>query len=344
MTNKSNNNVQENSGKNKTPNNILSLAEMQQLLMFQEQQIKNDEINFIELFGVLKKNKLFILIFSISFALASTMFAVYKPNVYSASILLSPTSGTENNSGIASLAGQFGGLAGMAGISLGQGSADKTDVALEIIRSRIFIKHFIDKYQILIPLMAGKEWDPHSEVLILDANIYDEKKGSWIINEKTNKEDVPTLWEAYRKFSKLLSISQDKTTSMITIKMEFVSPILVQRWLTWLVSDINEYVREKEKLEAQTSIDYLTEKLEKIQNNNMEKVFYQLIEEQTKNMMLIEVKPEYVFDTIDPAEVPDKKAKPQRALIILIGTVLGLMLSIIFVLTKYFVKKVSKTL
>jgi hypothetical protein len=39
----------------------------------------------------------------------------------------------------------------------------------------------------------------------------------------------------------------------------------------------------------------------------METVFYQLIEEQTKNMMLTQVKAEYVLKTIDPAQVPEKK-------------------------------------
>lgn len=343
MSNQSKSSVQESSEEIKTPNTILSLEQMQKLLMVQGQHIKNDDINIIELCGVLKNKKLFISIVCTIFAIASIIFALSKPNIYKASVLVSPVSSSESSGGLSALAGQFGGLAGMAGISLGQGSADKTVVALEIIKSRTFIKHFIDKYQILIPLMAGKEWDPKSEVLILDSDVYDEVNKVWLKDENTNKEDIPTLWEAYRKFSKLLSVSQDKNTSIITLQLEFVSPVLVQKWLTWLVADLNQYIREKEKLEAQTSIDYLTKKLEKIQNNNMETVFYQLIEEQTKNMMLIEVKSEYVFDTIDPAEIPDKKVKPQRVLIILLGTVLGLMLAIIFVVAKYLVKKVSKS-
>jgi LPS O-antigen subunit length determinant protein (WzzB/FepE family) len=71
----------------------------------------------------------------------------------------------------------------------------------------------------------------------------------------------------------------------------------------------------------------------------METVFYQLIEEQTKNMMLTMVKKEYVLKTIDPAQVPDTKAGPKRALIVVLGTMLGGILSVLMVLIRYFTKK-----
>ncbi len=67
--------------------------------------------------------------------------------------------------------------------------------------------------------------------------------------------------------------------------------------------------------------------------------FYQLIEEQTKNMMLTQVKTEYVLKTVDPAQVPEEKAKPKRALIVVLGTILGGLLSVIIVLTRYFSNK-----
>ena len=73
----------------------------------------------------------------------------------------------------------------------------------------------------------------------------------------------------------------------------------------------------------------------------METVFYQLIEEQTKNMMLTMVKKEYVFKTIDPAQVPDTKARPKRALIVVLGTMLGGVLSLFIVLIRYFFNKKS---
>jgi len=53
-------------------------------------------------------------------------------------------------------------------------------------------------------------------------------------------------------------------------------------------------------------------------------------------MMLAQVKKEYVFKTIDPAQVPDRKNGPKRALIVVLGALLGVILSIIIVLIRFF--------
>jgi LPS O-antigen subunit length determinant protein (WzzB/FepE family) len=98
-------------------------------------------------------------------------------------------------------------------------------------------------------------------------------------------------------------------------------------------------MRDQDQEEAQNSINYLTQQLEEIQVASMETVFYQLIEEQTKNMMLTKVKEEYVLKTIDPAQVPEEKSGPKRALIVVLGIMLGGMLSVLIVLVRYFSKK-----
>jgi LPS O-antigen subunit length determinant protein (WzzB/FepE family) len=98
-------------------------------------------------------------------------------------------------------------------------------------------------------------------------------------------------------------------------------------------------VRDQDQKEAQDSIDYLTHQLENIQVTTMETVFYQLIEEQTKNMMLTKVKAEYMLKTIDPHKYLMKKSGSKRALIVVLGTMLDGMLSVLIVLIRYFSKK-----
>jgi LPS O-antigen subunit length determinant protein (WzzB/FepE family) len=51
------------------------------------------------------------------------------------------------------------------------------------------------------------------------------------------------------------------------------------------------------------------------------------------------VRDEYVFKTIDPAIVPEQKFKPKRALICVLGVLLGGMLSVMIVLIRHFVSK-----
>jgi LPS O-antigen subunit length determinant protein (WzzB/FepE family) len=67
----------------------------------------------------------------------------------------------------------------------------------------------------------------------------------------------------------------------------------------------------------------------------MQAIFYQLIEEQTKTLMLAEVKEEFAFKTIDPAVVPEEKAGPKRALQCILAALLGVMLGVAMVLVRY---------
>ncbi len=307
--------------------------------LLQSQYPQDDEIDLAELWHAIWSGKKLIIAITFIFAVASIAFALSKPNIYKASALLAPASAEGGAGGLAALAGQFGGLASMAGINLGGGGADKTALALEIIKSRAFIERFIKKHQLLIPLMASEKWDANTNKLVINKDIYDESNHKWVRDVEAPKKSEPSSWQSYKAFKEILSVSQDKTTSMVTIAIEFYSPEMAKQWLTWLIADINDYVREQDKKEAQNSIDYLKQQLKDVELVNMESVFYQLIEEQTKNMMLAQVSKEYVLKTIDPPQYPDEKDKPKRALIVVLGTMLGGMLSVIIVLVRYFRKK-----
>lgn len=319
---------------------LLQQQLLQQQLLLKNTQNQDDEIDLAELWRAIWAGKFTIIIISMIFAVASVFFALSKPDIYKASTILAPAS-DDGSGGLGAMANQLGGLASMAGISLGGGGGgvDKTALALEILKSRSFIETFIVKHELLVPLIAAKKWDMASDTLILNEEMYDVTNKKWLRVVKAPKKPEPSSWEAYQALLGILTVSQDKTTFMVSIEIEFYSPALAKQWLTWLVEDINEYMREQDQVEAKASIDYLTYQLGKIKVATMETVFYQLIEEQTKNMMLTMVKKEYVLKTIDPAQVPDTKAKPKRALIVVLGTMLGGILSVLIVLIRYFSQK-----
>jgi uncharacterized protein involved in exopolysaccharide biosynthesis len=333
-----NNNSQETNDQSQFSSANLAMAQQQMLLaQMQQNQTQEDEIDLAELWRAVWAGKITIILMSFIFAVASIYFALSQPNIYKASTILAPTSSEGGAGGLSALTGQFGGLASMAGINLGGGASDKTDLALEILKSRTFIQTFIEKHNLLVPIMAGKDWDMTTNTLILNHGVYDQANNKWLRKTKAPKKAKPSLWEAFVVFSNLLNVSQDKNTSMITVELEYFSPEMAQQWLSLLISDVNEFMREQDQKEARDSINYLTEQLEEIHVASMETVFYQLIEDQTKNMMLTKVKTEYVLKTIDPAQIPEKKAKPKRALIVVIGTILGGVLSVLIVLIRYFI-------
>ena len=304
-----------------------------------EMLVKNnshdDEIDLAELWLALWSGKKLIVAITFLFAISSIIYAINQPNVYKATTLLAPAGEQGGAGGLANMAGQFGGLASLAGINLG-GGTDKTGLALEVLKSRLFIEKFISKYQLLVPLMAAKSWNIDTNSLILDDELYNEKSKTWIRDVEGPKTPGPSTWQSFKAFTGLLSVSSDQATGMITISIEHYSPEIAKQWLIWLVAEINSTMRDQDKSEAQRSIDFLSEKLQETQLADMQTVFYQLIEEQTKTIMLAEVSQEYVLKTIDPANAPDEKAKPKRALIVVLGTMLGGILSVLIVLVLYF--------
>lgn len=310
---------------------------------YQQQHIpEDDEIDLVELWHAIWKGKLLIVAISALFAISSVIYAINQPNIYRATTLLAPASEQGGARGLSKMAGQFGGLASLAGINLGGGGTDKTGLALEILKSRLFLENFIAKHQLLVPLMAANNWDANSNTLTIDDQIYNSEANIWLREVKPPKKSEPSPWEAFNAFKQSLSISTDKESGMITLAIEHYSPEVATQWLLWLVDDINSTIRQQDKVEAQNSIDYLSKKLQETQLADMQTVFYQLIEEQTKTIMLAEVSKEYVLKTIDPANAPEEKAKPKRALIVVLGTVLGGILSVLIVLIRYFSNKSSQ--
>jgi uncharacterized protein involved in exopolysaccharide biosynthesis len=98
-------------------------------------------------------------------------------------------------------------------------------------------------------------------------------------------------------------------------------------------------MRERVIAESTQNLDYLAEQLNKTSVAEMQSAFYQIVEEQTKSLMLAEVQEEFIFKVVDPAVVPELKAGPKRALICVLGTLLGGMLGVAIVLVRHALRK-----
>lgn len=301
----------------------------------QSSQVADDEIDLRELFAAIWQGKWIIVIITAIFAVVSVFYALSLPNIYKSEALLAPV--TEDSR--MRLPGQLGGLAALAGVNLGGGSGDKTTLAIEVLKSRDFIGRFIEKYDLFIPVMAAEGWHRGSDTLKIDSDIYNTDTSEWVRKVKAPFQPKPSVQETYTEFMKLLSVSQDKTSSMVKLSVQHYSPVLAKEWVDNLVKEINEDLRQRELNEAQRSIAYLNEQIAQTNLADARSMLFSLVEEQTKTLMLANVRSEYVFKTVDPAVLAEKKAKPARALICILGVMLGGMLSVLFVLIRYFSKK-----
>ncbi|MGI2065090.1 Wzz/FepE/Etk N-terminal domain-containing protein [Shewanella sp. MF08487] len=306
---------------------------------FPQTTMKDDEIDLRELFSVIWQGKWLIIAVTAVFAIGAIIFAIKQPNIYKSEALLAPAS-EEQGGGLSGLASQFGGLASLAGVNLGaKGGVDKTQMAIEVIKSRQFAADFIQKHKILPDLMATKAWDIAQDKLIYDPELYDAQANTWVREVKAPFKPEPSMQEAFKVFSKVVVVNTAKETGMVTIAVEHLSPTVAQQWIIWLVQDINKTMKDRDVAEANRSREFLSQQIALTNVADIKTILYKLIEEQAKTIMFAEVRDEYVFKTIDPAFVPEEKAKPKRALICVLGTMLGGMLGIMFVLVRHFVRK-----
>ena len=295
----------------------------------------DDEIDLKELVTVLWAGKWLITAVTGLAAVTSVVIALMLPNIYTANALLAPAE--QSGGGMSALMQQYGGLASLAGVSLPGGEdGSRAQLGMQLMKSRAFVGDFVERRDILPELMAVKAWDAGSGQIVFDPESYDAASKAWVREVEAPKLPAPSAQEAHKAFSEILGVSQDKQTGYVTVSIEHQSPVVAAQWVNWLVEDVNAAVKEQDVAEAEKSIEYLREQVTNTSLADLQAVFFDLIQSQTETVMLAEVRQEYVFKTIDPAVAPEEKSKPSRALICVLGTLLGGMLGVVIVLIRHY--------
>ena len=303
----------------------------------QDPQPYDDEIDLRELFSVIWAGKIWIVMITAVFALASVNYALSLANEYKASVVVAPAN--SGGSSLGAMAGQLGGLASLAGINIGSGGSNETLEAMEIAQSWGFIEEFIVNNDLSVPIYAGVGWSKAENQLQIAPEVYDSENRIWLLEDASGQTSSPSSWQLYSKFKQKISVSQDKQSGLVSISIEYFSPLLAKEWVELFVTSINDHMRARKLQQVNNNIEYLTAQVDKTAIAEMREVFYQLIEEQTKSKMLAEASPEYAFITVSKAMVPEVKSKPKRAMICIVGTLLGGMLSVLLVLVGHYARR-----
>jgi uncharacterized protein involved in exopolysaccharide biosynthesis len=290
------------------------------------------EVDFRTLISIFWKGRVLILSITALFSISSVLFSLSLPNIYRSEALISVVEQGQE-SGLSGLSSTFGGLASIAGINLQAGSGSKRDVAIETLKSRAFIADFINNNG-LKPLLMGVEgWDAEHNKLIYDPEVYDIENKIWIRKVSYPKTQKPSDLETYRHLMKEnLSISEDEETGFIRVSIKHYSPYVAKKILDSLIKSINNKLRMIDIEEANKSVIFLQSKLKETKNVDIRKIMFDMIEGQVQNQMLAEVREEYTFKTIDPAIVDKIKFSPKRAVLSIMGAILGFFVAIFSVL------------
>ncbi len=296
----------------------------------------NNELDINEFFHILYE-RVFMMIFIVVIScLIALIIALSTPNKYVSSALLA--SSNEGSSFSNSLGG-LSNFAGIAGISLPKEPTDKSIEAMERIKSfNFFSKNFLP-YIKLEDLYAAEGWNQSNNQLKYNAKLFDANSRKWVRKTDSPEKKIPSNQQAYAKYKKLMSISQDNKTNFFTLSIEHFSPYIARDWVDIIVKNINNEMRLIDQKIAMESIDFLNANSEKTNINELKEVINNLLEKQMQNLMLSSSREDYIFTIIQPAISPEEKSYPRRSLIMIIGFITGLVISILFALVMNYWKK-----
>lgn len=298
-----------------------------------------DEIDLRELFHVLWDKIFYIGAITSIFSLISIIYALMLPNIYQSQAVMMPM---EANQGMSGMLGQYSGMASLAGISLPSESGSKAQEAIARIQSfEFFSNSFLPQIK-LENLMAVKKWNQASNTLTYDASAFNSESGQWVRKVKPPTSTIPSSQKAYKQYQAIMSVSEDKKTSFVTLSVEHKSPVIAQQWVEIMMDQIDQVMRDQDRQTALQSIAYLNSLAPTVNYEEISKALASLQQEQMKRLMMVEANENYIFKVLDSPIVPEMKVKPQRSLIVILGTMLGMMLSVLGVLVWHYTRTSSQ--
>ncbi|NOT20476.1 MAG: hypothetical protein HOP24_09455 [Sideroxydans sp.] len=274
----------------------------------------DEEIDLLQLWQTLVKNKQLILLSSFGAAVLAVGISLLMPNIYRAEVLLASVSTEgEKGGGLASALGGLGGLASMAGISIGDSGS--TEENLAVLKSRNFLWAFVQEKK-LMPILFEDDWDA--------------QKNTWI---ETDPKKQPGQMDVYRLFNQggLMSVDKDKKTELVTLSIDSKDAQFSAELANMLVESVNHYLSQQAIARSESNLKYLNEELMRTPVEEMRKTLFDLIANEQKSAMLANTQKAFAFKVLDSAVEPDKKIKPKRSLIVILAAFVAGFMAILFV-------------
>jgi len=266
---------------------------------------ENDEVSLRDLWHVLVRGKWLIIAVTAAFAAGSLLYAVMAEEWYRSDVLLAPTDAKSTPS----FGGQLGGLAALAGVSVGGGGGAES---LAVLTSRDFVRGFIEEHD-LMPILFEEQWNA--------------SQGTWAL---ARNEDAPDIREAVKFFLEhVLKVQEHRDTGLVTVAVEWTDPALAAEWVAILVRRLNDTLRVRALQEAEANVAYLQAQLGATSVVTLQQSIGRLLESELQKLMLAKGNEEFAFKVLDPAEVPWKHVRPKRAFVVILGIALGVMVGVI---------------
>jgi uncharacterized protein involved in exopolysaccharide biosynthesis len=273
-----------------------------------ERLVLEDPVDNRELVLVLWGHRWLIVICTVLAITVAAVLGFTMTPVYRGAAILVPVSsdrGGMDSGGIGSALGSVGGLAALAGLSLGS-KESQVEETLAVLKSQQFTETFINRYN-LAPQLFAKKWDARTN--------------NWKVGIT-----IPTQHDAFKAFDSMRKIDRDAKTGLITLKVDFTDRVKAAEWCNTLVERLNDEMRRRAVESSSASMGYLEKELATTTEVGTREAISRLMESQIRQRMLANVTQEYALRFVDRAMVADRadKVAPRKALMMVAGMFIGL--------------------
>jgi hypothetical protein len=180
-----------------------------------------------------------------------------------------------------------------------------------VLRSNLLVQQLVESNN-LMPILFAEKWDSAAK--------------SW-------RQDVspPTMGDALRLFeSKILQVREDMKSGLIIVRVEWGDRQLCALWASTLVDLANSEMRRRTIEESVAALTMLEREYESAMSVSLRAAISNVMEAQLRTRTMAEVRKQFAFKVVDPPVVPDadKRVRPTRTLIVLVGLLIGGLLAI----------------
>lgn len=281
---------------------------------------EKDEIDLIELFTVLVKQKRLIISIVFFTAVIAGTISLIMPDIYRSEAVICARS-REKSSSINPLSALGGlGSAMVEGIGLGGGGTmEKLEV---VLKSRNLTNRVIKKHR-LMPVIFSDIWD--------------KKKKEW------NTDHPPTIQDGWKKMQNRLTVRMDTKKNTIKVGFDHENPEVAKKIVDYYLTELSEVLREEVLQDAAENMKFFRKQLEKTSDSLLKEKIYSLLANEIEKETFARAQKYYNFVVLDPPFIPDpdKNVKPKRVLICILSVVVAFFIAVFLAFLKEYIHQLK---
>ncbi len=249
--------------------------------------------------------------------------AILKLNLsekgYSASIVVGSTSTEGEGSGIS----QYASLASLAGVNLSLARTGDFDKYESLLISTDQIQNMIDDNPDILPTIFSGEWDEKDKVWKKPSGVGSVVQTLIHFFLNGPKWQEPSVERLTRYLKDKIVITKNPKNGFLTILYENRDSDFAARLVLALHRSTDGLVRSRAEVRTSQRLSYLSGNLERSLTNAQRDALIQLLMEENKKMMMIQVDESFVAEIVQFPLASKTPSSPQPVVTVLLASLAG---------------------